>query len=103
MIGDVRAGSAGTFAWASVGGGAGAGLLQPGALRLDPLGVTDVRQRRAPPEGEGLVEAGQRRRRLVRRAVAACPCEETLEPVGVEGLRVDGELVARSAGHEDVG
>ena len=57
--------------------------------------VGEVGQRRAPPQLEGGVELGQRRRRPACSQLGECHTRGGLEAGGVVGVVVDDELVAR--------
>ena len=62
------------------------------ALR-EPL-VREVRERRAAPQGERVLERLRRARRTARRELGAAVREVALEAVGVEGTGVELQLVA---------
>ena len=77
-------------------------LLQARALGLDPLAVADVAQGWSPPEGKRFVHDGQSVPGSPVRDQPAGAGQEVLEPVDVDGVRLDGQQVARRAGEEDV-
>ena len=79
--------------------GLGAHLLEPAHLRLRPLGVGDVAERRPAPQGQRALE---RRQRLGGRRAGGGP-DAALEAVRVELIGGDREPVARALADEQRG
>ena len=76
-------------------------LGEPRDRRLGELLVGDVRERVAAPQCEGPVERGRGRLRATGRLLALRLGHEPLEAVGIDALRIDDELVAGLACHDD--
>ena len=75
-------------------------VLEPGYLRLRERLVCQVRERRAPPQRERALERLERRSGPLGRELSPALLEQPLEPVRVELVGVDLQLVAVTAGHE---
>ena len=80
-------------------GGARPQLLQPADLGLGEVGVGDVAERRAAPQGERFVVGDEGGLRRLLRGVG----DQPLEPHGVDLVEVGGEPVAGAVAHEHRG
>ena len=80
-------------------GGAGAQVLQAPDLGLREVGVGDVAERRAAPQGERLLVGGERGLRSVPAGLG----DQPLEPDGVDLVEVGGEPVAGAVSDQQRG
>ena len=75
-------------------------LLEPRGLHLGERLVGDIREGRAAPEPERLPQHRRSVLRLAGRQVDAGACEEPLEPVDVQLVRLDHEPIAAALGRD---
>jgi hypothetical protein len=78
-------------------------VCQPGDLALDEWLVRDVREGRAAPQRERPLERPNGVLRAALGQLASALGDQQLELVRVELLRIEPQLVAVVAGHDDVG
>ena len=75
-------------------------LLQPVDRRLGERLVHELGERRPLPEGQRLLEAGERGLRRPVRERLPCLLDEPREAQGIHAIGLDAELVARRAGDD---